>query len=145
MLSLSYCSTFAGCTCWEPCGSSSSSSPVTRWSSPEPSSFGTSPGIIVSCRCNTLCPEKNGWHFTDDIFKCIFLNEKLWILNIISLQYVCESLIDTTKSRVVQVMIWGRQATNHIYIHRLIIGECWARNRHQGHGQVIASHRYSGM
>ena len=28
---------------------------------------------------NTLKPRKNGRHFADDIFKCIFLNENVWI------------------------------------------------------------------
>ena len=28
---------------------------------------------------NTLRPRQNGRHFPDDIFKCIFLNEYLWI------------------------------------------------------------------
>ena len=29
----------------------------------------------VGRRNNTLSPERNGWHFTDDIFKCIYLKE----------------------------------------------------------------------
>ena len=29
---------------------------------------------------NTLRPEQNGWHFADNIFKCIFLNENHSIL-----------------------------------------------------------------
>ena len=28
---------------------------------------------------NTLRPRNNGRHFADDIFKCIFLNENVWI------------------------------------------------------------------
>ena len=35
-----------------------------------------------SCRTfwlNTLRPRQNGRHFADDIFKCIFLNENVWI------------------------------------------------------------------
>ena len=28
---------------------------------------------------NTLRPRQNGRHFADDIFKCIFLNENVWI------------------------------------------------------------------
>ena len=28
---------------------------------------------------NTLRPRQNGRHFTDDVFKCIFLNGNLWI------------------------------------------------------------------
>ena len=39
-------------------------------------------------RVNTLRPRQNGRHFTDDIFKCMFLNENFRILNEISLKYV---------------------------------------------------------
>ena len=31
---------------------------------------------------------QNGWHFRGDLFKCISLNEKVWISNIIWLQFV---------------------------------------------------------
>ena len=31
---------------------------------------------------NTLRPEQNGWHFADDIFKSIFLNEMFNYSNI---------------------------------------------------------------
>ena len=31
------------------------------------------------CVLNTLRPRQNGRHFPDDIFKCIFLNENIWI------------------------------------------------------------------
>ena len=37
---------------------------------------------------NTLRLRQNGGHFPDDSFKCIFLNEKTWILNLISLNLV---------------------------------------------------------
>ena len=37
-------------------------------------------------RVSTLRQRQNGRHFTDDIFKCIFLNENLWILITISLK-----------------------------------------------------------
>ena len=37
---------------------------------------------------------KNGLHFADEIFKCIFLKEKYKILNAISLKYVCKGLIE---------------------------------------------------
>ena len=33
-------------------------------------------------------PGQNGHHFTDTIFKCIFLNENVWIWLKISLQFV---------------------------------------------------------
>ena len=33
----------------------------------------------------------------DGIFKCIFLNEKVWILIKISLRFVCKGLIDNNQ------------------------------------------------
>ena len=44
--------------------------------------------IINPQRVSTLRPRQNGCHFTDDIFKCIILNENFWISNKISLKYV---------------------------------------------------------
>ena len=37
---------------------------------------------------NTWRPPQNGGDFTDDVFKCIFLNENVWILLKISLKFV---------------------------------------------------------
>ena len=50
---------------------------------------------------------QNGCHFADDIFKCIFVNEKFCISNWISLKFVPNGLIDS-KSVLVQVMAWRR-------------------------------------
>ena len=54
---------------------------------------------------NTSRPEQDERYFTDSIFKCIFLNEDVWILFKISLKFVLESSIDN-KSSLVQVMAW---------------------------------------
>ena len=43
---------------------------------------------------NTLRPRQNGPHFTDDLFKYIFLNENVWILIKISLKFVHKGPID---------------------------------------------------
>ena len=43
--------------------------------------------------------------FTDDIFKCIFMNEKFCISIRISLQFVPKGSVDN-KSVLVQVMAW---------------------------------------
>ena len=43
---------------------------------------------------NTLRPRQNGRHFADDIFKCIFLNEGVWISIKISLKFVPKGPID---------------------------------------------------
>ena len=37
---------------------------------------------------NSSPPGQDGRHFVDNIIKCIFLNEDIWISNKISLKYV---------------------------------------------------------
>ena len=41
----------------------------------------------ISSRKIALAPRQNDWHFTDDIFKCILVNENLSILNKIRLKF----------------------------------------------------------
>ena len=43
---------------------------------------------------NSSLPEQNGHNFTEDIFKCIFMNEKFCILIKISLEFVPKGPID---------------------------------------------------
>ena len=52
-------------------------------------------------------PGQHGHHFTDNIFKCIFINEKLCILIWIPLNFVPMGPIDN-ESTSVQVMAWRR-------------------------------------
>ena len=54
---------------------------------------------------NTLRPRQNGRHSADDIFKCIFLNENVWIPIKISLKFVPLGLINNIPS-LVQIMAW---------------------------------------
>ena len=56
---------------------------------------------------NTLRPRQNGRHFPDDIFKCIFLNEKFWIPIKISLKFVPKGPINNIPA-MVQIMAWRR-------------------------------------
>ena len=49
--------------------------------------------------------EQNGWHFADDILKCIFLNEHGCILIQSSLKFVPKDVIDD-KLALFQVMAW---------------------------------------
>ena len=58
-------------------------------------------------RVDTLEPRQNGRQFTDDIFKCIFLNENAWILLKISLKFVPKLRINNIPS-LVQIMAWRR-------------------------------------
>ena len=56
-------------------------------------------------RLNTLRPKQNGRHLPDDIFKCIFLNESIWIWINISLKFVPRCPIDNIPA-LVQIMAW---------------------------------------
>ena len=60
-------------------------------------------GYIV----NTLRPRQNGRRFPDDIFKCNFLNENVWVSNKISLKFVPKGPINNIPS-LVQIMAWRR-------------------------------------
>ena len=55
----------------------------------------------------TLRPRQNGRHFADDIYKCISLNENVWIQNNISLKFVRKGPINNIPA-LVQVMAWRR-------------------------------------
>ena len=56
---------------------------------------------------NTLRPRQNGRHLADNIFKCIFLNENVWTLIEISLNFVLKGSINNILS-LVQIMVWCR-------------------------------------
>ena len=56
---------------------------------------------------NTLRPGQNGRHFVDDIFKCIFVNENVWIPIKISLKFVPKGLNNNIPA-LVQIMAWRR-------------------------------------
>ena len=55
-------------------------------------------------RLNTLRSRQNGRHFADDIFKCIFLNEIIWI-SIKILKFVPRGPINNIPA-LVQMMTW---------------------------------------
>ena len=54
-----------------------------------------------------LRPRWNEQHFADDIFKCIFLNENVWIPINISMKFVPKGPINNI-SALVQIMAWRR-------------------------------------
>ena len=56
---------------------------------------------------NTLRPRHNGRHFADDILKCIFFNEDVWISIKISLKFVPKGPINYIPA-LVQIMAWRR-------------------------------------
>ena len=57
---------------------------------------------------NTLRPRQNGRHFADDSFKCISLNENVWIPIKISLKFVPKGPINNIPA-LVQIKAWRRQ------------------------------------
>ena len=56
---------------------------------------------------NSLTPRQNGRHFADDIFKCIFLTENVWILLKISLKIVPKGPINNILA-LAKIMAWCR-------------------------------------
>ena len=56
---------------------------------------------------NTLRPRQNSCHFSDDRFKCIFLNENVWILIKVLLKFVPKGPINNILA-LVQIMAWCR-------------------------------------
>ena len=56
---------------------------------------------------STLRPRQNERHFANDIFKCIFLNENVWILIKSSLKFVPKGPINNIPA-LVQIMAWRR-------------------------------------
>ena len=76
--------------------------------SPEPMLTQISPyGITRSQWVNSSPPGQNGPHFADDIFRCIFINEKFCIFTKISLKSVPKGPIDYNPA-LVQIMAWCR-------------------------------------
>ena len=58
-------------------------------------------------KINTLRPRQNGRHFPDNIFKCIFLNENVWISIKISHKFVPMGPINNMPA-LDQIMAWRR-------------------------------------
>ena len=58
---------------------------------------------------NTLRPRQNGHHFPDDIFKCIFLNQDVWISIKVSLTFVPKGPIKNIPA-LFQIMAWRRSS-----------------------------------
>ena len=56
---------------------------------------------------NSLRPRRNRHHFTENIFKCLFLNKNEWIPLRISLKFVLKVRINNIPS-LVQIMAWRR-------------------------------------
>ena len=86
-------------------------------------------GITEALSLNTLRPRQNGCRFTDNVFKCIFLNENVWISLKISLKFVPKVPINNIPA-LVQILAWRRSGDKplsepmmvsiltHIYVTR---------------------------
>ena len=84
-------------TCWEV---------AVKWM-PRNLSTGSGNAVTRPQCVNTLRPIPNGRHFADDIFKCIFLNENVWIPFQISLKFVPKVRINNIPA-LVRIMAWRR-------------------------------------
>ena len=62
---------------------------------------------IPGMNINALRPRPNRRHFADDIFKCIFENENVWISLKISRKFVPDVRINNIPA-LVQIMAWRR-------------------------------------
>ena len=56
---------------------------------------------------NTLRPRQDGCYFADDVSKCIFFNENVWVLLKIPLNFVPKGPINNIPA-LVQIMAWCR-------------------------------------
>ena len=56
---------------------------------------------------NTLRPRQDGCHFAEDIFKCILLNENVWISINFSLKFILRVPIDNITA-LLQIIAWRR-------------------------------------
>ena len=59
--------------------------------------------------CSPISPAQNGHHFADDIFRCIFMNEKFCILIKISLKFVLKGPVDKKSIGLENVLVPTRQ------------------------------------
>ena len=78
---------------------------------------------------NTLRLRQNGRHFADDIFKCILLNENVWITIKNWLKFVPKGLINSIQA-LVQIMAWRRSGDKPLsepMMYSLLTDKCVTR------------------
>ena len=69
--------------------------------------------VVLTLSINTLRPRQNGHHFADDIFKCIFMKENVWIPFKISLKFIPKDPVNNIPE-LVQIMAWRRPGDRYI-------------------------------
>ena len=62
----------------------------------------------------TSPPGENGYDFAEDIFRCIFMNDKFCILIKISLKFVPKGAVDNNPA-LVEIMAWRRIGDKPLY------------------------------
>ena len=100
---------------------------------------GDNPVMDLVTDINTFRPRQNGRHFTDDIFKCIFLDENVWIFIKISLKFVPMVPINNIPA-LVQIKAWRRPGDNpfsepmvvSFVTHICVTPPQWVKSVHQG-------------
>ena len=98
---------------------------------------------------NTLRPRQNGCHFAEDIFKCIFLNENVWIPIKISMKFVPKGPINNIPA-LVQIMAWRRSGDKPLFepmmvsftMHICITGPQWVKQLGQFSSNGILDPEY---
>ena len=94
--------------------------------------------ILYQSHCvNSLRPRQNGRHLADDMFKCIFLNENVWIPIAISLKFVPKVPINNIPA-LVQIMAWrqpGDKPLSQPMLVRLPTHICVTRPQWVNHWQ----------
>ena len=82
-----------------------------------------------SVHVKTLRLRQNGRHFVDDILKCIFLNENVWLSIKISLKFVPMSPINNIPT-LIQIMAWcwsGNKTLSEPMVVSLLTHKCVTR------------------
>ena len=76
-----------------------------KWQLSRPSGLHTA--YTIKYALNTLRPRQDGCYLADDVLKCIFFNENVWILLKIPLKFVPWGPIKNIPA-LVQIMAWRR-------------------------------------
>ena len=75
--------------------------------------------VLRSLTLNTFRPRQDGRYFADDVLKCIFLNENVWISLKIPLKFVPKGPINSIPA-LVQVMAWRRPGEKPLFEPMLV-------------------------
>ena len=75
----------------------------------------------------TLGLRQNGHHFADDILKCIFLSENVWIFIKISLKFVPKGPINDIPV-LVQIMAWRWPGNKPLYESMMVRLQTYMRH-----------------